>query len=309
METVWITGGQGFIGSHLVRFVSSCGNRVFGIGHGHWPAEEAGRWGYDGWCNGGIEAANLSQLEKISGPPDTVYHLAGGSSVGASLQNPREDFCRTVESTSCLLEWMRFSAPNARMVSVSSAAVYGAVHDRPIPEDAEISPCSPYGYHKAMMENLCRSYGENYGVRGAIVRLFSAYGPGLKKQLIWELCCRLATAGNKPVMLGGTGGELRDWLHVSDAIHLLWLARMQCADNCPAINGGTGLAASVREIANGVCRAWGEVPDAEFNGIARKGDPPSLVADCSMSARLGFKPGISLPEGIQGVVEWFKSRK
>jgi UDP-glucose 4-epimerase len=145
MTTIWITGGKGFIGRHLARLISGRGNRVFGIGHGLWPAEEAGKWGYANWCNGEIEAANLSQLAQVSGLPDIVYHLAGGSSVGASFQNPYEDFCRSVESTSRLLEWLRLSAPDVRIVSVSSAAVYGAGHAEAIAESTVISPYSPYG--------------------------------------------------------------------------------------------------------------------------------------------------------------------
>ena len=117
MTTIWITGGKGFIGRHLARLASVDGNRVCGIGHGLWPADEARKWGYANWCNGEIEGGNLSQLAQASGLPDIVYHLAGGSSVGASFQHPREDFCRSVESTSRLLEWWRLNSPDARIVS------------------------------------------------------------------------------------------------------------------------------------------------------------------------------------------------
>ena len=305
--TVWITGGKGFIGRHLARLVSLQGDRVCGIGHGLWPAAEAGKWGYTNWCNGEIEAVNLSQLAQASGVPALVYHLAGGSSVGTSLQYPREDFSRSVESTSRLLEWIRLNAPSARMVSASSAAVYGAAWADPIPEHASPSPFSPYGSHKAMMEDLCRAYAENFGLHVAIVRLFSVYGAGLEKQLIWDLCSRLARGGNSSVVLGGTGEELRDWLHVSDAAALLWLARTQCDKSCPAVNGGTGIATSIRAVARMVCEAWGGGASAEFSGMARAGDPPCLVADCTRAIRLGFKPGVMLAEGIQGFVSWFKA--
>ncbi len=309
MTTVWITGGKGFIGRHLARLVSAHGNRVCGIGHGLWPAEEAGKWGYTHWCNGEIEAVNLSQLAQASGLPDIVYHLAGGSSVGPSFQYPREDFCRSVESTSRLLEWWRLNAPDTRIVSASSAAIYGAASAGPIPEDAVISPYSPYGSHKAMMESLCRTYAENFGLRVAVVRMFSVYGAGLEKQLIWDLCGKLAVAKNGPVVLGGTGLEWRDWLHVSDAAALLWLARAQCDGSCPALNGGTGLATSIREVAGMVCEAWGGGAGVEFSGIARAGDPPCLVADCTRAIQLGFKPGVMLAEGIREAVGWFKARK
>lgn len=308
MATIWITGGKGFIGRHLARLVSQHGERVSGIGHGVWPVEESRKWGYAEWCNGEIEATNLSQLAQREGLPDVVYHLAGGSSVGLSLLHPREDFCRSVESTSRLLEWCRLNAPESRVVSASSAAVYGVTTPGPISEYMAVSPCSPYGAHKAMMESLCRVYAGNFGLRVAIVRLFSVYGAGLEKQLIWDLCGKLARGGNSPVVLGGTGEELRDWMHVSDAAALLWLVRTQCDGSCPVANGGTGIATSIRKVAGMVCNAWGGGASVEFSGHARAGDPPCLLADCSITTRLGFKPEVRLAEGIHEVVGWLKSK-
>ena len=106
------------------------------------------------WLNGGIHASNLQQLLRDAGPPEYIFHLAGGSSVGASIDNPYEDFTRTVATTAELLEWMRLAARTARLVSVSSAAVYGAGHTGPIREEQALLPFSPYGYHKLMMENV-----------------------------------------------------------------------------------------------------------------------------------------------------------
>lgn len=309
MTTVWITGGKGFIGRHLARLASLHGTRVYGIGHGTWSAEESGKWGYTYWCNGEIEGSNLDQLAQVSGLPDIIFHLAGGSSVGASFQNPQDDFARSVGSTSRLLEWARLSASDVRIVSASSAAVYGVASAGQIPEDAAIAPCSPYGSHKAMMESLCRIYAENFGLRVAIVRMFSVYGAGLEKQLIWDLCSKLAVVKKTTVVLGGSGRELRDWLHVSDAVALLWLARMQCDGSCPVVNGGTGIATSIREVADTVCEAWGGGTGVEFGGIARAGDPPCLVADCAKAVQLGFKPGILLAEGIREAVAWYKAGK
>ncbi|MBH0200483.1 MAG: NAD-dependent epimerase/dehydratase family protein, partial [Nitrospira sp.] len=166
----------------------------------------------------------------------------------------------------------------------------------------------PYGSHKAMMESLCRLYAGNFGLRVAIVRMFSVYGAGLEKQLIWDLCGKLARSGNSPVILGGTGEELRDWLHVSDAAALLWLARDRCDGRASALNGGTGVGTSIRDVAGLVCEAWGGGAGVEFSGIARAGDPPSLVADCSEAFEVGFRPGVMLGEGIRETVGWFKAR-
>ena len=309
MATIWITGGKGFIGRHLARLAAGQGGSVFGIGNGVWPAEESKQWGYSDWSAGEIEASNLNQLALDAGPPNIIFHLAGGSSVGASFQDPLNDFYRTVESTSRLLDWVRLNAPEALIVSASSAAVYGATHAGPIAEDTPVSPYSPYGAHKAMMESLCRSYAENFGLRVANVRLFSVYGAGLEKQLIWDLCTKLAVAGNHPAMLGGTGHELRDWLHISDAAALLWLVGTQGDSNCTVINGGTGIGTSIREVAGMVCAAWGNAAEVTFSGVARAGDPPSLVADCARARQMGFNPGVMLDDGIREAVHWFKARK
>jgi len=309
MATIWITGGKGFIGRHLAKSFSEKGNIVFGIGHGSWLANDAKEWGFSGWFDGEIDASNLSKLMQISGAPRIVYHLAGGSSVGSSFQKPYEDFSRTVESSARLFEWLRLNAPEVRVVSVSSAAIYGAGHAGLITEDTVISPYSPYGIHKSMMESLCHSYASNFGLRVAVVRLFSVYGVGLEKQLIWDLCNKLAQTGTEPVMLGGSGNELRDWLHVYDAVALLWLAGTMCDESCVTINGGTGIATSIREIAETVSNAWGGTSNIEFSGVVRKGDPHSLVANCDLVSQLGFKPKVMLSEGIYETVLWFKSRK
>jgi UDP-glucose 4-epimerase len=308
MPTIWITGGKGFIGRHLARRCAERGAAVAGIGHGLWPAGDAAHWSFSHWINGEIESSNLTQLARAVGPPDTVFHLAGGSSVGLSLQNPLEDFTRTVETTARLLEWTRIHAAEAKIVAVSSAAVYGASHSRPIPESAPIRPYSPYGHHKSMMEALCRSYGENFGLRAAIVRLFSVYGEELHKQLLWDICCKLDARESAPLLLGGTGREIRDWLHVSDAVSLLWMARQACSPECPAMNGGTGQGTAVMEVARTVCEAWHAAVEVRFSGLARPGDPERLIADTAKATSMSFAPAVPFVQGIRRTVDWFRSR-
>jgi UDP-glucose 4-epimerase len=219
MAQIWITGTRGFIGRHLASWLSRQGHTVVGIGHGPWPPAEAQAWGVQRWLNGGIHASNLQQLLRDGQSPDYIFHLAGGSSVGASIANPYEDFTRTVATTAELLEWMRLEARDAKLVSVSSAAVYGAGHTGPIREEQARLPFSPYGYHKLMMENLCLSYAANYGLSVMVVRLFSVYGSWLKKQVLWDMCSSLAS-GTRQLVLGGTGEELRDWTDVRDVVRV-----------------------------------------------------------------------------------------
>jgi UDP-glucose 4-epimerase len=304
--TVWITGANGFIGRHLARALADAGHSVHGVGHGALEEIEKSRLGLQQWLNGEIDATNLNALAVRSGLPSTVFHLAGGSSVGLSISQPHEDFFRTVVSTARLLEWLRGSAPECRLISVSSAAVYGANYQGPISEDALTLPMSPYGQHKLMMEQLCRSYAITFGLRSTIARLFSVYGPNLRKQLLWDLCSRLYS-GEQTLVLGGTGAETRDWTDVRDvAQFLVKLIDWPQSEPFQIINGGSGVGTSVVEIAEMLTKNWGGDIAAKFSGVVRPGDPFSLVADSAFAHAAGFTWRIPLTKGLSDYVYWFK---
>jgi UDP-glucose 4-epimerase len=308
--TVWVTGGNGFIGRNLIRLLADQGRAVHGIGHGLIDDAECVRLGLRNWINGEIEATNLDILAKRSGSPTAIFHLAGGSSVGLSIAQPLEDFSRTVVGTARLLEWLRRSAPNCRLVVASSAAVYGAHHDGPISEDAETLPVSPYGHHKLMMEELCRSFAVSYGLRSTVVRLFSVYGRGLRKQLLWDIGMRLGR-GERTLTLGGTGAELRDWVHVRDAARLLaTTADQPQRDAFYVMNGGGSAGTTVADVAGMLVTSWSGHGDIaiRFSGDVRSGDPFSLVADAARLRALPFSFETSLGDGIADTVAWLKDQ-
>jgi UDP-glucose 4-epimerase len=309
MASAWITGAHGFIGRYLARGLRAEGYQVAGVGHGAWPEAEAAQWGLSFWLNGDISASNLGQMRHSLGLPDVVFHLAGGSSVGAAIANPHEDFTRTVVSTAELLEWLRQHSPTTRLVAVSSAAVYGSSHSGPISEDARVSPFSPYGSHKLMMEELCRSYAANFGLRLVLPRLFSVYGAELKKQLLWDLCGKFAAGG--AVELGGTGNELRDWTDVRDVARALDQAARMASDQAPVLNLATGVATPVREIASAVALHWGgaeAVAKVSFSGRSRPGDPFSLVANIDRMRAQGIECAIPVTQGVAEYVAWYRAQ-
>ncbi len=310
MKLAWITGARGFIGRHLAHGLSGKGYQVAGIGHGAWTNSEAMCWGVSHWFNGEITASNLVQLRQATALPQVIFHLAGGSSVGAAIANPHEDFCRTVVGSAELLEWMRQSSTRTSLVAISSAAVYGSIHPTPIAEDARLSPFSPYGSHKLMMETLCRSYASNFGLKVILPRLFSVFGPGLKKQLLWDLCEKLAAGG--PVRLSGTGNELRDWIDVRSVVPWLEIVAKHASEDAPAINLATGRGISVRKIAELVIAAWAragrEAPPLNFSGQMRAGDPVSLVADVRKMHALGLSETATMEEALAAYVDWYLGR-
>jgi UDP-glucose 4-epimerase len=303
---IWITGTRGFIGRHLAAWLSHKGHTVSGIGHGRWPQPEAAAWGVHRWLNAGIHPSNLQHLMREAGPPDYIFHLAGGSSVGAAIASPYEDFARTVQTTAELLDWLRLEAPKARLIAISSAAIYGAGHSGPIRENQAHAPFSPYGYHKLMMEQLCQSYAVSFGVPTVVVRLFSVYGTLLKKQLLWDICTSL-TSGRRHLELGGTGDELRDWTDIRDVVRLLESAMSFPFDSgtVSIVNAGSGIATSVSSIAAMVLEVWPRPVDVTFSGKSRPGDPTSLVADDRILQRSGFAWNIPVKSGVRDYVSWY----
>jgi UDP-glucose 4-epimerase len=306
METVWVTGAKGFIGRHLCRFLAASGNIVYGVGHGVWDDADALSYGVLGWVDGAINNATLSKLlletDKV---PDRLYHLAGGSSVGAAMMAPYEDFTRTVVTTANLLEWLRKNATETKLVAVSSAAVYGAGHVDRISENTVHMPFSPYGFHKLAMEYLCQSHAQSFGQSVCIARLFSVYGPGLQKQLLWDICSQLARSPNV-IRLGGTGDELRDWTFVDDIVQVLDRIAQEAASPAFVLNAGSGLGTTVRAIAEALIAAWGSNAALEFSGIFRAGNPQSLIADPHRLQAIGVNFHTGVHCGLAAYVDWYK---
>ena len=300
----WVTGARGFIGRRLTVHLHAQGQSVCGIGHGHLPAESWQQAGLSQWLNSQVSAAALDQLAASRGVPDQVFHLAGGSAVGASLQSPLEDFRRTTSTTATLLEWLRASAPRARLVSASSAAVYGDSQGAAAQESSIPAPVSPYGYHKLMMEQLCQEYSRIFGLQTAIVRLFSVYGEGLRKQLLWDCAGKLVAPGEH-IELGGTGEELRDWVHVDDAVAMLSGVAGLASESSPIFNGGSGNGVPVREIVTQLAAALGHPKRIQFSGVCRRGDPRALVADTVRLRAAGHVCKVPLTVGIPRYAEWF----
>ncbi len=305
-KIIWVTGSHGFIGRFVSNYFAKEGCIVFGIGHRKCSDEEGSKYGLSFFVNGDVNSIGLSALALESGIPDVIIHLAGGASVSMSIENPKEDFFKTVESTFQLMEWVRLNSKNSKIVSVSSAAVYGVGHNGLICEDALLKPCSPYGHHKLLMEEICRAYGQIYGIQSVISRLFSVYGTQLRKQLLWDLCNKLSNQPNM-IELSGTGEELRDWIHVDDVARALFLLSNYATDQVPIFNVGSGKATSVRNIAAAVIDKWPSNAEIIFSGESRAGDPKSLISSPMKLQNLGFNCNRSIKNGISEYVSWFLS--
>jgi len=302
-KTVLITGAHGFLGRYCAAEFCRQGYRVMGIGHGSWDNAAAAAAGVEMWVEGSITLENLASLPLR---PDIIVHAAGSRSVSYSLSNPMQDFESSVTTTLAVLEFARLAAHSMRIVLISSAAVYGSTDINRITEDTPACPTSPYGIHKHMAEQLCSSYRQHFGVESTVIRFFSVFGPGLRKQLLWEACCRMSSAeAPKSLEFFGTGNETRDWLHARDAALLVRLAGEYAHDGL-VINGGTGEAISVSDIIERLAAEMGWSGRISFNKIVRNGDPEHLCADCVRSGHLGWVPSVSLSDGLADYTAWFR---
>jgi UDP-glucose 4-epimerase len=303
MATAFVAGAAGAIGRHCVALLRARGWTVGGIGHGnvHWESAS----GIDAWIAGEISTENLDALGERLGTPNLFVNLAGGSSVGPSLQLPLADFERTVLTGARILNWIWHNAPDASVSLASSAAVYGSKHDTAIAEGDALRPVSPYGHHKLMMERDARFWGEAFGVRSVVVRLFSVYGPGLRKQLVYDLCGRLSGAPAE-LTLSGTGTETRDWLWIEDAARLLVDLAGHASPSAPIFNGCTGTSTSIAEVAERLAALWKANTVIRFDGISRPGDPLHLHGNAARVTTAGFRPSLNLEEGLARTVEHWR---
>lgn len=298
-----VLGGSGFIGRHVCRELASRGFAVIAMGHGAWSSSEWQTWGVSEWTSCDLSLAAMRSVAEER-ELDAVIHCAGSGAVSRSYEAPHDDFQRSVASTIDALEFARHHKAGPRVVVASSAAVYGDQGEVDLPETATRSPISPYGYHKLMAELACDSYARFFSVRVSIVRLFSVYGEGLRKQLMWD-ACRKFRDGNPSFF--GTGHEVRDWIHVEDAARLLAIASSADQSGFEVYNGG-GHRATTREVLDCLARqSFGAVAPT-FTGLSHTGNPRRLTADPGHARRqLGFSPSVALEDGIARYARWFSA--
>ena len=190
MKRVVITGAAGFLGRHVAREFAQAGCKVLGVDVV--AAENSG-------LGPNVEYARLTMPAPAFGElleraqPDALIHCAGRASVANSLSDPGADFRDGTVLTFEVLDTLRRTAPGCRFVFLSSAAVYGNPATLPVTEGDACAPLSPYGYHKRQGELLCEEFARLFAVPTTAVRIFSAYGPGLRRQVVWDICRQALT--------------------------------------------------------------------------------------------------------------------
>jgi len=299
-KIVLIAGGYGFVGRHVAMAFKRIGFKVVAIGHGNFEPGQCNKHGIDHWVSADITLDNLVALKVL---PSVIVNCSGSGSVGFSFKNPLEDFDKTVNSTMALLEFIRQKNPTAKFIQLSSPAVGGDHEDSPIKITAPLNPISPYGFHKKMAEESCILYNKMFGLDIVIIRFFSLYGTGLRKQLFWDAYGKLKSDPSS-VEFFGTGQETRDWLYIEDAVDLVLKTAQLKKSTIRIFNGASGKRCSIQETLECFLDVIGSKAKLKFSGHVPSGDPKFYWADISESLKLGWSPSITLKQGIKKYVTW-----
>lgn len=303
---VLVTGGAGFIGSHLVEALVADGAEVAvvdNLSHGSFNNLAA--------CLRSIEFLKMDVLAPkaqdliATRQFDVVYHLASNAYVPPSVKDPTTDFRVNLLATFRLLETIRLRSPNTTVVYFSSAAVYGSPERIPIDEAAPLAPISPYGVSKLAAERYVAVYSHLYGLKAASLRLFSVYGPRQTKQVVYDLMKKLHHDPQE-LPMHGDGSQIRDFCYVDDVVNaaLIILARGRLAGEVYNVASGTGC--SIRDLAQLTCEVMGLTPRFIFSGAVRPGDAQKWVADLTRLQAIAYSPQVSLPEGIARAYCWYQ---
>ncbi len=309
-----VTGGGGFIGSHLVERLLTDGHRVrvlddFSTGR---------RSNIEAVRHAGSDRLHVSTGDirdpKVVGEAvagtDGVFHLAALGSVPRSICHPQETHAVNATGTLNVLVAAR-DAEVKRVLFAGSSSVFGALEELPKREDHPTRPISPYGLTKLMGEHYLRLFHELYGLETVTLRYYNVFGPRQNPKSRYAAVIPIFISrimhGEAP-QVDGDGGQTRDFTYVENVVEANLLAMHAPAERVAGqvINVAAGGRHSLNELIQRVGEILGVAPAPEY-GPPREGDIRDSQADIALARRvLGFEPSISFAEGLKRTVAYFK---
>ncbi|HJN57835.1 MAG TPA: GDP-mannose 4,6-dehydratase [Nitrososphaerales archaeon] len=306
-----VTGGAGFLGSHLVDKLIREGEEIIVIDNlfrgqtenieQHIPNKK--------FTLLNDEIQNKTKINDALHLADAVIHFASISSVFRSIVEP--EIVNTINVTGtlnmlnlCIKEEVQC------FIFASSAAVYGGDRNRPLQENDSLHPLSPFAASKIAGEAYCKAYSETYGLNTIILRFMNIYGPRITK-VYRRVCSKFAeaTIRNEPLVIAGDGKQTRDFTYVTDAINAILLALNKKDIKGETFNIGTGKPTTINQLAN-LYKKISVNSKQEIKHInAKKGDLIYSYADITKAKKkIGYNPKIDVETGIPKYFEWYKKQ-
>lgn len=293
--TILILGASGFIGNACYEHFSKQ-HAVSGVDL------------IDHYSKGLILETETGVIEQLIRDKQfqVIINCAGSANIQKSFSDPKADFLSNTAYVERVLVSLKDHSPHTQFINISSAAVYGNPTQLPVSELADTHPLSPYGTHKLMSEELLSEYNRLFKIPTSSVRIFSAYGTGLKKQFFYDLYQRFHS-DPKQITLFGTGYESRDFIFISDLVEALDLLITKAAFKGEVYNLASGVESFIHESASlfaGILNYSGKI---HFSNEQLEGYPLNWQADISKLKSLGFEPAITLQEGLRRYAQWLKN--
>jgi UDP-glucose 4-epimerase len=300
-----VTGGAGFIGSHLVDALVEQGASVriiddFSTGFRQFvnPAAEL--------CEASL--LDFAKVRAVFAGAELVFHLAANADVRHGLSHPRLDVEQNLLATHNVLEAMREHGVK-RVAFSSTGAVYGDAALLPTPEDAPFPiQTSLYGASKVAAEALLSAYAHGYGFRSSIFRFVSMLGPRYTHGHVFDFWRKLKRDPTRLEVLGD-GRQQKSYLHVKDCVRALLLGVERQREPVSVLNiGHTGWLSVTESIAI-ICRHLAVSPTLSFTGGERGwvGDSPKILLDTQRLRSLGWAPSVALPDAIVETLQFLEA--
>jgi UDP-glucuronate 4-epimerase len=313
-EKILVTGGAGFIASHLCEALLAEGAELVVLDDfNDFYEVSIKRGNIAGFrdritlVEGDIRDVALVDSLFAEHAFAKVFHFAARAGVRPSISDPRLYVSTNIDGTLNLLEGCRRTGVK-HFVFASSSSVYGVNKKVPFSEDDLIQrTISPYAATKLMGEQLCSNYSHLHGIRCICLRFFTVYGPRQRPDLAISKFTRLIMAG-RPIDQYGDGSTARDYTYVEDIINGVMAAGRYTASDFEIINLGGSAANTLSQLIAGIEEILGK--KAEIHHLPdQPGDVPITYADVSKAQRLlGYAPGTPLKQGLRRYVEWVESQ-
>ena len=310
---ILITGGAGFIGSHLCDKYTKEGHTVLCL---------------DNFMNGNLmnirhllnyrnfklingDIRDFDLLEKIMRDVDVVFHLAAQIHVDRSIIEPKLTYEINVLGTQNILEVARIYDVE-KIIHASTSEVYGSAQYAPMDENHPLNAPHPYGASKIAADRMCYAYIQTYGMNICIMRPFNLYGPR-QKDSGYGGAISLFTKrvlSNMPPIIYGDGEQTRDYTYIEDIVEAYDLILNNKPIREP-INFGTGKEIKIIDLANKIIELCGKIGNIKPVHVEmRPGEVKRLVADISKAKELlGWMPKYTITDGLKEFIDWYKNYK
>lgn len=307
-----VTGGAGFIGSHLVEELLKEGRKVIVVDDlSTGKVENLPESENLTFIKGSITDRELLKNLFDSYKFDTVFHLAAVASVFKSVEEPEATHKVNFDGTLYLLEESK-RARVGKFVFASSAAVYGDLPELPKKEEMAVKPLTPYGVDKYASERYVVNSFHLYGLKATALRFFNVYGERQDPSspysgvisIFMDRTARYLKGEKVTIDIFGDGRQTRDFVYVKDVVKALLIAEKDERTNGEVFNVGTGKETSLLDLLKTLKEVAGKIPPVRYLP-SREGDIRRSVADISKIEQLGYFSVFSLKKGIERTFYWF----